>query len=85
MSVNGVHCLRKLEAKIQIVDGNYLVPKLWKEKYKQLPNDYPLAEQRLKLLQKKSEKDEKLFQKYEETIATYITQGNAKKTSQEEL
>ena len=38
-----------------------------------------------KAIAKKSEKDEKLFQKYEETIATYITQGNGKKMSQEEL
>ena len=51
MSVNDICCLKKLQAKAQMADGKYEVPMFWKKRCKQLPNNYPLAEQRLKLFQ----------------------------------
>ena len=85
MSINNFRCLRKLEAEVRMVDGKYVVPMLCKEECKQLPNNYLLVNQRLKLLQKSFKNDEYFFLQYKETIGTCISQCYAKKMSQEEL
>ena len=51
-----------------MVDGKYKVPMLWKERCKELPNDYQLAEQRLKLLQRTFQNEKNLFRNYKETV-----------------
>ena len=73
MSVNDVRCLRKLEVEVKIADGKYVVPVLWKEECKQLPDNYAFAEQRLEILQKRFEEDKKLFQKYKKATGTDIS------------
>lgn len=72
--------LEKTGTEVRMVDWKYVVPMLWKEESKQLPNNYLLVNQ-----QKSFKNDEYFFLQYKETIGTCISQCYAKKMSQEEI
>ena len=71
--LNDISCLKELVAKMQMVDGKYEVPMLWKERCKELPNNYQLAEQRLKLLRTTFQNEKNLFRNYKETVTFKAT------------
>nr|CAB3263160.1 uncharacterized protein LOC104265735 [Phallusia mammillata] len=63
------------------VDGHYQLPLLWKGNQTQLPPNRVLAERRLRSLERRLKKDEKLRERYVGTVETYIQKGYAKRIS----
>ena len=57
---------------------------LWKQTNSEFPDNRETALRRLKLLHKRFQKSPELFEKYNESIQTYVKEGYARKMSKEE-
>ena len=79
MSVEDKQALTQMENSLTIKDGHYQMGLPWRDTSISLPNNRSMATVRLGHLKKKLAKDEKLNRMYVDTIATYISQGHAKK------
>ena len=77
--------LNKMEESLQRVGEHFQVALPWRQGCPELPNNRPVAEQRLQLLKKRLLKDEDLLLKYRTTVHEYIMKGHAQKVSTEEL
>ena len=84
MSMEEKQCLKVLEAGTKIVNGKYRVSMLWKQIDSRLPNNHEMALRRLRSLHKRFLGNPDLFEKYKETINTYIKKGYARKMTKEE-
>ena len=67
---------------IELVDGHFQLPLLWKQEDIQLPNDMEMAKSRMVSLKKRLKKDEKLHRKYTEVMQGYIGKGYAEKVEE---
>ena len=83
MPMSNIKCLRKLTRETKFTNGKYEVPMLWKESCEELPDNYQIALQRLKLLQRRFKRNDKLFRMCKKAIDTYVTQGYTRKMTEE--
>ena len=74
-----------MEESLQRVGSLFQVTLLWRAGSPHLPNNKPMAEQRLQFLKKRLLKDEDLLLKYRITMQEYIVKGHAQKVPIEEL
>ena len=65
-------------------DGHYVVPMLWDEKVTQLPDNAFLARKRFDFLRRKLRADPELYALYDAVFKSYITNGFARRLSEEE-
>ena len=84
MNIEDKQCLKVLEAGTKTVNGRYKVPMLWKQIDSRLPNNHEMAMRKLRSLHKQFRGNPDLFEKYKETINTYIKEGYARKMTKEE-
>lgn len=77
VSVNDIHSLKKLEAKVHMLHGRQEVPKFWRE-------ELSISKTKIEDIEKKIQ-DKNLFHKYNKKRDTHISRGYAKKTSKDEL
>ena len=84
MSIEDKLCLKVLEVETKIVNGKYEVPMLWKQIDSRLPNNHEMALRRLISLHERFLGNPELFEKYRETINTYIKECYARKIRKEE-
>ena len=84
-SVEDKIALNKMEESLQRVGEHFQVALPWRQGCPELPNNRPVAEQRLQLLKKRLLKDEDLLLKYSTTMHEYIMKGHAQKVPTEEL
>ncbi|XP_078384177.1 uncharacterized protein LOC144666660 [Oculina patagonica] len=84
-SVEDKLALNKMEESLQRVGEHFQVALPWRQGCPELPNNRPVAEQRLQLLKKRLLKDEDLLLKYRTTMQEYIMKGHAQKVPTEEL
>ena len=84
-SVEDKLALNKMEESLQRVGEHFQVALPWRQGCPELPNNRPVAEQRLQLLKKRLLKDEDLLLKYRTTMHKYIMKGHAQKVPTEEL
>ena len=71
-----------VRSRTKIVNGKYEVPMLWKQINSRLPNNHEMVLRRS--LHKRFLRNPSLFEKYKETINTYIKEGYARKMTKEE-
>ena len=83
MSIEDKQCLKVLKAGTKIVNGIYEVPMLWKQIDSRLSNNHDMALRGLRSLHKRFLGNPELFEKYKETINTYIKEGCARKMANE--
>ena len=69
------------------MDGHYEVGMLWKKDERQFPNNIVMANHRLESLRRRLTKagNEEIATKYREVMNSYISNGFARKLSEEEL
>ena len=84
-SVEDNKALNKMEQSLQRMGDHFQVALPWREESPYLPNNKPMAEQRLQLLKKRLLKDEDLLTKYRTTMQEYIAKGHAQRVPREEL
>ena len=84
-SIEDNKALNKMEQSLQRVDDHFQVALPWREESPYLPNNKPMAEQRLQLLKKRLLKDEDLLMQYRTTMQEYIAKGHAQRVPKEEL
>ena len=85
LSVEDKLALNKMEESLQRVGEHFQVALPWRQRCPELPNNRPVAEQRLQLLKKRLLKDEELLLKYRTTMHEYLMKGHAQKVPTEEL
>ncbi|XP_022790440.1 LOW QUALITY PROTEIN: uncharacterized protein LOC111329941 [Stylophora pistillata] len=83
-SIEDNKALDKMEQSLQGVGDHSQVALPWREKC-YLPNNKPMAEQRLQLLKKRLLQDGELLTKYRSTMQEYILSGHAQRVRREEL
>lgn len=76
-SIEDNKALDKMEQSLQRVGDHFQVALPWQEELPYLPNNKPMAEQRLQLLKKRLLKDGELLMKYRSTMQEYIVKGHA--------
>lgn len=69
------------ERSIKVVDNRYEVAIPWKTDSRKLENNYKMALRRLKLTEKRIEKEPILRESYEKTIESYLEKGYTRKVS----
>ncbi len=74
--------LKTMESSLTLTDGHYQLGLPWREEIPTLPESRPQAEQRLKGLKKRLERDADFKEKYVFTIEDYIAQGHAEPVEQ---
>ena len=84
-SIEDNKALDKMEQSLQRVGDHFQVALPWQEELPYLPNNKPMAEQRLQLLKKRLLKDGELLMKYRSTMQEYIVKGHAQRVQREEL
>ena len=84
MSIEDKQCLKVLEAGTKIVNGKYKKPMLWKQRVRKLLNDHEMTLRRQRSLHKRFLGNPDLFEKYKETINTYIKEDYTRKMTKEE-
>ena len=84
-SVEDNKALNKMEQSLQRVGDHFQVGLPWREESPYLPNNKPMAEQRLRLLKKRLLQDEDLLTKFQTTMEEYIAKGHAQRVPREEL
>ena len=57
----------------KLTNCKYEVPMLWKESCEELADNYVIALQQLKLLQKRFKRNDELFRIYKKVSETYVT------------
>ena len=62
---------------IELVDGHFRLPLLWRRRDSKLPGNYSLAVSRAESLRRRLNKDERLRKKYSEVMQGYIEKGYA--------
>ena len=72
MPMSNIKCLRKLTRETKFTNGKYEFPMLWKESCEELPDNYQIALQRLKLLQRRFKRNDKLFRMCKKAIDSGI-------------
>ena len=75
VSVNDIHSLKKLEAKVHMLHGRHEVPTFWKEQLS-------ISKTKIEDIAKKIQ-DKNLFDKYNKKLDTHITRGYAKNSKDE--
>ena len=79
MSLEDRKALSIMESSAELVDGHYQIALPWRYGVPNLPNNRRMAEQRLKSLQWRLNRDPMLRDKYREVIEGYIEKGFASK------
>ena len=79
MSQEDRRALTTMSETVELKDGHYEMALPWKHKPPNLPNNRPLAEHRLKLLQRRLTKDSALREKYSAFIDDLLHKGYARK------
>ncbi|XP_055590276.1 uncharacterized protein LOC129742402 [Uranotaenia lowii] len=74
-----------LESTTRRISGGFETGLLWKTDDIKLPDSYPMAETRLRCLEKKIYKDSRLVKRVKNQIADYLAKGYAHKTTPSEL
>ena len=84
-SVEDEDLLSKLDRETyQDEDGHYVVPMLWDDRVKTLPNNDSLAEKRWIYLRRRLRRDPELFRMYKTVIDSYVENGYARRLTPEE-
>lgn len=81
MSVEDKRALSIMESTTVFEDGHYKLGLPWRNDVA-LPNNFPLAQARLKQLQRKLSLDSKLHEMYTTTMNDYIQKGHAKEVNE---
>ena len=84
MSQEDKRALEKMKASIQLVNGHYEISLPWKDGCPNLPNNRPMAEQRLLQLMRRLSKEPILLQKYTDFMDELLTKGYARRPPQQE-
>ena len=69
--------LEIINKSVQLVNGHFQLPLLWRDKWALLPNSRAVAERRLGSLKRRLRRDAQLHQRYAETMQMYIERGYA--------
>ena len=69
--------LEIMNKSVQLVNGHFQLPLLWRDKRALLPNSRAVAERRLGSLKRRLSRDAQLHQRYAETMQMYIERGYA--------
>ena len=69
--------LHKMESSVVLKNGHYEIAMPWRNEDPKLPDNRHLAENRLKTLRKRLEKNKDLHKKYTETVSDYIKKDYA--------
>ena len=77
MSRDDETALGIMQDTVKFVNGKYVLPIPRKIDPYTLPNNYCVAEKRLKYLKKKFENDSKLQEQYTKTVSKYVEDGHA--------
>ena len=85
MSVEDRRALSIMEDSVKLVNGHYQLPLPWRHKHGCLANNQRHAEERLPPLKKRLQHDPQLFDKYKETIESYLTKGYARRVPSDQL
>ncbi|XP_028413784.1 uncharacterized protein LOC114536629 [Dendronephthya gigantea] len=83
-SIEDEQAMRFLEETTKIVGGRYEVGLLWKDKHSTMQENRHVAEQRLKLLDKRLQRDPDLAEAYKKTIESDMSNGYIRQLSEEE-
>ncbi|XP_058811010.1 uncharacterized protein LOC131675893 [Topomyia yanbarensis] len=67
------------------VDGRFETGLIWRADQRRFPNSYPMAERRMKALERKLERDPELHRRVNQQIQDYETKGYAHKITAKEL
>ena len=73
MSQEDKQCFNSLIEETKLVEEKYQVPIFWKKGNQNLLNKYEAAMKRLKPLQRRLQRNSKMFSKYKQTIDNCIT------------
>ena len=86
-SIEDKRALSLMERATVKIDGQdaYVSWLLWREEDPYLPNNFNMAKQRLKSLEKKSEKNPEIRERYAQSIQDDVQKGYVKKLSEAEL
>ena len=85
MSLEDKKALRTMEQSVKLQDGHYQVALPWREFPPFLPYNRPLAERRLRMLERRFQQDNELFKNYKGTMEKYLADGHARRVPPEEL
>jgi hypothetical protein len=75
----------KLEEHKRVVNGKYELPMLWADENADLPNNYALAKQRFRSLEKRLKANPDLLRMYNEVITGYLDKGYARVMTPDEV
>ena len=64
-----------MKESIQLVDGRFQLPLLWRQENVELPDNRSMADHRLQALKKRLLKDKELHGRYSEVMQTYLDKG----------
>ena len=84
LSCQDKRALSVMENTIELKNGHYGIALPWKHDRPSLPRNKPMAENRLKLLKKRLEKDSDLLEKYSTYMDDLIEKGYARQVPQQE-
>ena len=85
LSKEDSHAISIMEQSVKLKSGHYEVALPWRNTPPNLPNNRPLAEHRLKLLQRRLLKDQELHSKYSAFINDLLRNGHACKVPADRL
>ena len=68
---------------VEVQNGHYQLPLLWKPRDVELPNNLVVAKQRLSSLKQRFTKDDDFRGKYTKVISSYLQQGFAQQVPHE--
>ena len=84
-SVDDQVLLEKLERETyQDEDGHYVVPMLWDDRVKELPNNIAMAKKRWGYLKRRLQNNPELLEMYRTIMDTYVEKGYARRLTKEE-
>ena len=85
ISVKDKRAVEIMEQTLKRKDGHFQVALPWRRNPVVIPNNRPMAEQRLHSLRRRLQKNSELFVKYKDAMQDYIDKGHAERVPEEEL
>jgi hypothetical protein len=85
MSVEDKKALDIMDNSVVFKEGHYHIELPWRDEEVSLPNNYSTALHRLKSLKNRLSKDAKMLSSYTETVNKWVSTGQARKVSKQEL
>nr|CAB3263162.1 uncharacterized protein LOC104265735 [Phallusia mammillata] len=73
------YALKQMESSVKCHDGHYQLRLPWRPGAPNLPNNRAMAMKRLSYLKRRLETDSQLYEKYKQTLDTYLNEGYARR------